>query len=171
MLFRSKSEGKTIRFIFLDTNPFVKKYLEKSKEYADVAKQDTTEQLSWLDSLLTRNEDIKIVVGHHPVYSSSKSHGNTPELIEKLEPRFKKHNVQLYLAGHDHDLQLQIPEGKTNYVISGSGSKLRPAFSEKYTKYAQSIAGFALISINGSSYSLQFINQFNKVTYSYKGTF
>jgi predicted MPP superfamily phosphohydrolase len=163
--------GKTIRFIFLDTNPFVKKYLKDNLEYADVAQQDTSKQLQWLDSLLLRNEDLKIVVGHHPVYSSSKRHGNTPELIASLEPRFKKHNVQLYLAGHDHDLQLQQPDGKTLYVVSGAGSELRPATSAPYTKYAGSVSGFLVVSIKERGFTLRFVDKNNALVYSYKGSF
>lgn len=169
--FVKETEGKILRFIFLDTNPFVKKYLKHSEEYADIAKQDTAKQLQWLDSLLTRNEDLKIVVGHHPVYSSSKRHGNTPELIEKLEPRFKKYNVQLYLSGHDHDLQLQKPEGKTHYIVSGAGSELRAVSSENYTKYAGSVAGFALLSIKGNNYTLHFLDKNNMVVYTHSSTF
>jgi tartrate-resistant acid phosphatase type 5 len=167
---KSTKDKKTIRFIFIDTSPYVKKYHKGG--YADLAKQDTARQTRWLDSLLANGkEDLKIVIGHHPVYSTGKKHGNTPELIELFEPKFKKYGVDIYFAGHEHDLQHQKPEGKTDYFVSGSGSEVRPTGKEAYTKFSESTPGFALFSIMGETYTIHYIDQLGKVIYSYSSKF
>ena len=159
---------KDVIIIFLDTNPFVKKHYKKQGEYADVARQDTLRQLQWLDSTLVNSkEKWKIVVGHHPVYSTGSKHGSTPELIQTLKPILEKHHVPLYLAGHDHDLQFQKPANSSvNYLISGSGSEVRPNTPDPaMTKYAAAVAGFMAISILDNKLTVYFIDKKGNVIY------
>lgn len=163
-------QGKTLRFIYIDTNPMVKKYHKESEKYSDLTLQDTAKQFKWIDSLLTNSkEDWKIVVGHHPVYSSSQKHGNTQELIEWLAPRMEKAGVQAYFCGHDHDLQHNKPAGTSvDYFLSGAGSEVRQN-SEKadYTKFVQATPGFAMVVIYGQTFNMYFIDKNMKVVYAY----
>ena len=155
------------RFIFLDTSPFVKKYHKEKESYADLAKQDTARQIRWLDSVLASStETWKIVVGHHPVFSSSKKHGDTEELKVWLKPRLERYNVQIYFAGHDHDLQHQKPAGSSvDYIISGGGSENRPTGTYEHTKFAEGISGFALASLKADSFKLYFIDYKGNIIY------
>lgn len=164
---KAVSDSVQARFIFLDTSPFVRKYWRAKEEYADLALQDTVKQLQWLDSLLTHaQESWKIVIGHHPVYSAGTKHGNTQEMIEMIMPRLKKYGVQLYLAGHEHDLQHLRPErSKVDYIISGAGSEVRPTGKNIYAKFSSSTPGFALVSITGDSLFLNFVSNQGKVIY------
>ena len=161
------NDTATVRFIFLDTSPFVKKYHKEKESYADLVKQDTARQVKWLDSVLASStEKWKIVVGHHPVYSSSKKHGDTEELKSWLKPRLEKYNVQVYFAGHDHDLQHQKPAGSSvDYIVSGGGSENRPAGKYEHTKFAEGISGFVLASLKADSLKLYFIDYKGKVLY------
>lgn len=44
-----------------------------------------------------------------------------------MEPLLEKYGVQLYLAGHDHDLEhIWQPGRRTHHVVSGAGSQTRP---------------------------------------------
>ncbi len=96
----------TVEFFFLDTSPFVTEYHTESKYKARVAGIDTRAQVHWLDSALAASRSQwKIVVGHHPVYSASPKHGDTPELIASIQPLLEKYHAQVYLCGHDHNLQ------------------------------------------------------------------
>jgi predicted MPP superfamily phosphohydrolase len=165
--------GKKARFVYMDTNPYVKKYHKEKEEYGDLAVQDTAVQTRWLDSVLTHSkEEWKFVIGHHPVYSSSKKHGNTDELIDMLKPRLEKHNVQVYLCGHDHDLQHQKPAtGGVDYFVSGAGSEVRdtPPYTD-ITKFAKNSAGFAMVCIKNDQMTLYFIDTKQNIVYQYTRT-
>ncbi len=165
-------DGKQVRFIYLDTNPFVKKYHLEASDYSDIAIQDTARQMRWLDSVLAvSKDDWKIVVGHHPVYSSSKKHGNTEELIRILKPRLDKNKVQAYFCGHDHDLQHQKPKGSSvDYFLSGAGSEVREkdvSITEN-TKFAKAIPGFAMVTIKDGRFQLFYIDKDLNVVYHYE---
>lgn len=157
------------RFIFIDTNPFVEKYHKQNGKYGDLAKQDTTAQFRWLDSVLTSSkEEWKIVIGHHPVYSSSKKHGDQPELHRRLKPLMEKHGVDFYFCGHDHDLQHQKPEGSTiDYVVSGAGSETRDAGTGPHTKFSRAISGFVAVSMTPKKAKLYFIDHTGRVIYKF----
>jgi predicted MPP superfamily phosphohydrolase len=161
-------DKKTLRFVFIDTNPFVEKYRKSGGKYGDLLQQDTTRQLHWLDSVLSVSDsEVKIVVGHHPVYSSSPKHGNTPEMIRTLKPRLEKYKVHAYFCGHDHDLQHQKPEGFVDYFLSGAGSEVRETGTFPFTKFAKSNPGFALVSVTGDVFTLYYIGIKGEVLYKY----
>lgn len=96
-------------------------------------------QGAWLDDALAASAaPWKIVIGHHPLYSNGQ-HGNAGEYdgVPALGlgvKRFLEERVcgraDLYLAGHDHDLQWLQPRedacGATELVVSGAGSSARP---------------------------------------------
>jgi predicted phosphodiesterase len=84
------------------------------------------EQIQWLeDELKASNSDWKIVVFHHPLYSSGEYHGSDIRLREVLEPLFVKYNVSVVLNGHDHIYErLKIQKG-IQYFVVGSGGQLR----------------------------------------------
>ncbi|MBC8109597.1 MAG: metallophosphoesterase [Verrucomicrobia bacterium] len=111
-----------VRFVFIDTCPFVKGYQNNRKSYPDLAAQDTTRQLQWIDSVLANSRETwKIVVGHHPVYSIG-DHGNQHELHTQFKPILEKYKVQAYFCGHDHNLQYHhLPNTSVHYLVSGAG--------------------------------------------------
>lgn len=83
-------------------------------------------QKRWLaDKLAKSNASWKIVAGHHPVYSSG-LHGASKTLLKELKPLLEKHNVDLYLAGHDHNYERFLPMNGVTYIVSGgAGASLR----------------------------------------------
>ncbi len=97
-----------VQFFALDTDPIERQV-------------DVSEQLAWLDRELGKSTARwKVAYGHHPIYSSGVGHGGSPEQAVLL-PLFKQHHLALYLAGHDHHMELQRPEGGVTFVISGAG--------------------------------------------------
>ena len=73
-------------FVHLDTAPFVAAYYKKTSGYR-VQGQDPKAQVRWLESVLAESPARwKIVVGHHPIYSSAPGHGDTKELIAGILP-------------------------------------------------------------------------------------
>ena len=83
------------------------------------------EQIEWIEKeLKDSNEDWKIVVFHHPLYSSGGRHGSDLRLREILEPLFIKYNVSVVLAGHDHFYERIKPQHGIVHVVVGSGGML-----------------------------------------------
>jgi tartrate-resistant acid phosphatase type 5 len=81
----------------------------------------TEEQKRWLDrALAASTAPWKVVYGHHPIYSNGQ-HGDTPEMIAEILPLLQKHKVDVYLAGHEHDLQALRPEEGVYFFVSGAG--------------------------------------------------
>lgn len=156
------------RFIFTDTSPLVNKYYEEKDEYSKVATQDTAKEMQWLHTTLANAKEQWIfVIGHHPVFSASPKHGNTPELIKKFKPLFDKYNVDFYFCGHDHDMQHLKPAGsKVDYIVTGSGGEIRPTGKDANTIFSKSEPGFTLISISGKELTLSFISSKGQVVYS-----
>jgi hypothetical protein len=42
-----------------------------------------------------------VMCGHYPIFGVG-SHGDTNELIQRLQPLVEKYGVNAYLSGHDH---------------------------------------------------------------------
>jgi tartrate-resistant acid phosphatase type 5 len=124
-----EENGIRTYLIFLETNHYPSDFTQESI--------DNDEQKRWLESQLStedaRNADWRIVVGHHPLYSVGRhgvNHGDTDrmsKLKEELRSLFCQGNVNFYLAGHDHHLELDaIPceEGKpVMQILSGAAAK------------------------------------------------
>lgn len=158
--------AKGVTIIFLDTNPFIKSY-HRVPGHPDIARQDTSAQLRWLDSTLAASQSkTKIVVGHHPLYSSG-WHGNNKDVVEKILPRLEKYNVAIYFSGHDHHLEHIKTDGqKTHHIVSGAGSQLRAVKGKgKRSKFAKSVAGFAAVSIKEKDIKIYFVDEKGKVVY------
>jgi hypothetical protein len=93
-------------------------------------------QLSWLDDTLAASRARwKIVFGHHPLYSVG-AHGREDaavghpqaKLRELLSPLLCRHQA-LYIAGHEHLMQLnELPCGSLS-IVSGASAKARAAFA------------------------------------------
>jgi tartrate-resistant acid phosphatase type 5 len=148
----------SLDLFFIDTSPFVTQYRAESA-YKNLAGIDTKAQVHWLDSAMAASTaQWKIVIGHHPVYSSSPKHGNTPELIANIKPLLEKYHAQVYLCGHDHNLQ-HSRVGAVDYFVSGGGSEARPAGRAPYTKFSRTSPGFLAVEMSPSWLHAQFINQ------------
>lgn len=158
-------DGGVIRFLFIDTNPLHDEYYYKPN-YRAVLDQDTTAQLQWIDSMLTAEVDWKIVVGHHPLYTGGSRKNDQNYVRKHLEKIFDKHHVDLYLAGHEHDLQYIKPEGHpTHHFISGAGSRVRETGVISPTHFARSEQGFLSTGITKNKILCQFISVYGEIVY------
>ncbi len=158
-------DNTTLLIVMIDSNPLLMGYrgMKKDGTYDsfidEINSQNPDWQLVWIDSVLSNSTaKWKIVVGHHPVYTGGE-HGNSKDLIEKLEPLLEKYKVDMYLAGHDHDMQYLKKEGSSvNYFVSGAGSKLRETGPMEYTKFCKSINGFLGVSVSGENIKASFVD-------------
>jgi predicted MPP superfamily phosphohydrolase len=155
---RKVNDSISARFIFLDTPPLVEEY-HRGNGYPDVAVQDTAKQVQWLNDVLANStEQWKIVFGHHPVYSASKTHGNTPEMIQRVKPLLEKYHAQFYFCGHDHDFQHLREKGKdVEYVVTGTGGEPRPCSTDAHSVYSHSAPGFSEVTFHGDSIRVVFM--------------
>ncbi|WP_303674943.1 metallophosphoesterase [Vampirovibrio chlorellavorus] len=83
-------------------------------------------QQRWLAKALHASRTPwKVVMGHHPIYSSG-DHGLNSGLRKTLEPILVKEKADLYLAGHDHEYERFQPiQGVVHLVSGGGGAYLR----------------------------------------------
>lgn len=80
------------------------------------------------------SQDIK-----HPFYQ---------QMISEIESVVKGHTNVIYVAGHDHSLQL-IQDSSYNFIVSGSGSKnSRVNKSRKHTLFASKMNGFWTLDVS-----------------------
>jgi predicted MPP superfamily phosphohydrolase len=84
------------------------------------------DQIAWLEKeLKDSQEEWKIPVFHHPLYSSGERHGSDTQLRDRLEPLFVKYGVSVVLTGHDHFYERVKPQKGITYFVTGSGGQLR----------------------------------------------
>lgn len=158
--------GATALIVFIDTSPLNPDYAHSDK-YQAAYSQGTKKQLNWLEQTLSQSQHTwKIVIGHHPLYSSGKRYGKTDAIKDVLEPILTKHNVDVYIAGHEHDLQHnQIDGQRLVHIVSGGGSEVRPVGRYPFTQFAKSTGGFVAVSLNDQKMALNFIDHQGEVIY------
>jgi tartrate-resistant acid phosphatase type 5 len=166
---RKVNDSVSVRFVFLDTPPLVEEYHQKSEEYPEIVKQDSIKQIKWLQKVLKDSKEQWILVfGHHPVYSASMKHGNTPELIHRIKPLLEKYHAQIYFCGHDHDFQhLREKGGKIEYIVTGTGGETRVNSKNDMTLFSGSEPGFSVVSLKADSLRLCFVGLQGKIIYSF----
>lgn len=154
----SSSRSPLVDIFFIDTSPLVHSYRAKvhSKIAENVASQDVAAQLAWLDRALAASiAPWKIVVGHHTLRSGGSAHGDTAEMVAQVLPILQRRGVNVYMNGHEHDLQ-HIRRDGLDYICSGAGSEVRPTGAVEGTRFALARSGFAVIDIDAASLKLEF---------------
>lgn len=157
---RSAPDNARIGFFAIDTSPMMAEYYIDGAQKVKVGpeKKNVSVQLAWLDDALKNSKaDWKVVIGHHPVYSGKIQKGSavpvvgepggSPELIAQLDPILQRHQVALYLNGHEHDLQ-HVVHGVTHYVCTGAGSKTAPKCAMSGSDFCSLQSGFVACSVN-----------------------
>ena len=162
------NDSISARFIFLDTPPLVEEY-HKKDGYPDVVNQDTAKQMRWLKEVLSNAKEQWILVfGHHPIYSASKKHGNTKEMIAGVKPLLEQYHAQIYFCGHDHDLQhLHEKGGKVDYIVTGTGGETRECSSNELSIFSKSEPAFSAVSMKGDSLRICFIGVKGNIIYNF----
>ncbi|HWH08699.1 MAG TPA: metallophosphoesterase [Candidatus Thermoplasmatota archaeon] len=87
---------------------------------------------AWVEEQLARPAAWRVVYSHFP-YASNGKHGNGSEELRAFLERHVCGKADLYLAGHDHDLQWLEEQPAcpgTELVISGAASQARPLAGE-----------------------------------------
>ena len=90
---------------------------------------------------------------------------DTKAIRSSLKPLFDKYGVDVFLAGHEHNLQ-HIVTGKLNHLISGAASEKTSVKLGPEGRMAASEYGFMVLSIMPRELLVQTINDSGKVIYS-----
>ena len=163
-----------ITFLALDSNMPRPDGKEKGRDFTLTPDQQA-EQLAWLTTELERPRTTPYlgVIAHHPVYSNG-PHGDHAVLIRDWDPLFRKHRVDVYMAGHDHDLQhLEFAGHPTSFFLSGGGgADLYPLKIEPSQRgpYAQKVYGFSHISLSRRDMTLRHLDQRGNIVHAFSRT-
>ena len=86
---------------------------------------------AWLDrAIAASTARWKVVYGHHQVYSATRL--DNPRLIRDLVPLLD-HRVDVYLCGHDHNLQALKSDGGVRFFVAGGGGVPSPSVTVPVT--------------------------------------
>ena len=121
----------------------------------------------------------KIVIGHHPRYTSGEHYWDNQALGFAGLFDFQKAvfcGTDMLLTGHDHNREF-IDKGRdadcpnTHFVISGSGSKTRESFEytptdDKQLYYEEMTEGYAYLEFTDHTLLFQFIDRTGAVNFS-----
>lgn len=164
-----------ITVLFLDSNAPIDDGKQRLHRYFTLTNAEYAEQLQWLTKELEkpRAAPFLAVAAHHPIYSDG-PHGDHAALIRDWDPLFRKHKVDLYLAGHDHDLQhLEFENHPTSYFLSGGGGanlynlKIDP--SER-GPYGQKVYGFSHLSASSGKLTLRHLDATGRTLHAFTKT-
>ena len=132
--------------------------------------EEQAEQLRWLEGELhkPRTTPFLAVVAHHPIFSNG-PHGDHAVLARDWDPLFQKYKVDLYMAGHDHDLQHLEFEGHptTHFLSGGGGADLYVLKVDDMDRgpYAQEVHGFSHLSVTAKALQLRHLDADGRLLY------
>jgi hypothetical protein len=127
----------------------------------------SAKQLKWLDEQLQKSQSRwKVAFAHHPIFSDG-YHGDNDTLKAQLFPVLKN-RVDLYITGHEHDMQhLQAVDG-VNFVISGGGGRsLRPPQPTGRALFAKEAHGFTILEANANELKVQLVGADSQVMHEF----
>jgi hypothetical protein len=111
--------------------------LEKLEPWAAPQTQAERDMVTWLDdALASSTARWKIVIGHHPLWSSSGGKFEQAKALRRLILPTLCRQADLYLAGHEHTLEVHTDDcskattgsnlAPLPQIVSGAAAKMRP---------------------------------------------
>lgn len=146
-------------------------YYQVKKPHVDIFVINTNSfgkdevQQRWLGKALGSSKATwKIVMGHHPIYTSGE-HGSSRSLMKTLEPILVQHRVDMYLAGHDHDYERFKPVQGVLHIVSGGGGAYLRDFEKPEANSLVRVKAhhFLLFEANEDSLKMQAIDKTGKL--------
>lgn len=136
------------------------------------------EQIKWLDSikkLLDTSCKLSLAFGHHP-YLSVGEHGDATSKVKIFLESTVVGKMDIYFAGHDHNLSDEGEVKGTTFIVSGAGAKLRP-LEKKPRVFAVSELGYVTLEVTRNElnvpiadYKFVTLNQDGKAEVVYQGS-
>ncbi len=114
-----------------------------------------------------------MVMGHQPLYSNG-VFGDNATLVNSWDSLFREYGVDLYVSGHNHDLEhLEFAGHPTSFVVSGgggawlTGQKSKSGSSDSH--FTQS-HGFTLLKVHPNLMTVRHIDPNGKVLHGFSKT-
>jgi hypothetical protein len=158
-------------------NPLVKVILLDGNFWPGaLTPQEKIAQRRWLKAELAKGTKAPWLwmVSHYPIFSQTdkSGRGDSAEHIREWGPLLKEHNVSLYFAGHDHNMQhLRVEDYPTSFLVSGAGGaglyETIPS-PRGFTDFAD--LGFNHMHVTPERFQVQFINAAGKCLHSFERT-
>ena len=150
-------ENPLLTLICLDSNIPGSKGLDLWPWSIVLTKQQHDEQQAWFEAELAkpRTTPFSAVAAHHPLYGNGQ-HRDNPKLIAQWDSLLRRHNVDLYLSGHDHDLQ-HLEFKRSSHVLyhlrrrRGGARRLDDAAPEARAMGSSCVRIYRLADLKGGS--------------------
>lgn len=153
---KTSPNGVATDFFAIDTHPLIE------SQFGFAAEQE-----AWLRKALKASDARwKVVVGHHMIRSHG-GYGDQQVMIDRIKPILDSNNVDLYMNGHDHDLQyIKNPADKFYCLISGGGAGERDTGYGEHTIFAMTNGGFNYIAVSFSQIYIEFVSADGKILFT-----
>jgi acid phosphatase len=152
-------DGEVVQFFVLDTTPIARAY------------PGFRQQLEWLEAELAKSSARwRVVFGHHPLYSHVPRRGHNRLVIHLLEHLFVRYGVDLYIAGHDHILDVLKPVRGVHYLVSGAAAGPDKAYKARWTDesyYTATNGGFSALRISSNEIVMEMIRMDGETEYAH----
>lgn len=144
----SGSSPATVEFFVIDTMPLRDRPMLALTRSA---------QLRWLEQAMSRSTaTYKLAIGHHPCLSGGPK-GGSSKVRWHASRIFTDHGLDLYLSGHNHDLELIESDRGWIQVVSGAGALPQAVAHVEGGRFAfGEQVGFTWISVRPDAIYLQF---------------
>jgi hypothetical protein len=126
------------------------------------------DELHWLDGELGKSKaHWKVVYGHYPIYTytyNSEAPVDNEDLIGRLVPVLKKNSVDVWINGHNHELQELPADGGLHFFVSGGGGATTSGIAPTYkgSSFRAGQYGFAVLEADEQHFDVKFVNQDGK---------
>jgi hypothetical protein len=121
--YKSLLAGGQVEVFFLDTTLFIPNQRGYREGHEGWRINKGKQELKWLArSLAASRAPYKVVIGHHPLYSSG-GNGKSSEgtrMQAALGPVLRGQGVALYVSGHDHHYERFAPVDGITHIVSGN---------------------------------------------------
>jgi len=127
-----------------------------------------TDQVAWLQEQLQASDARwKIVIGHHPLWSSSGHKFAQAQVLRQLLLPVLCPSADVYIAGHDHTLEVHeqscdgytdSPSGTLPHIVSGAAGKQRSINYKFAKRQAESMPGFESLWAEGMIWGFVHLN-------------
>src|SRR5436305_7702317 len=155
----SAVEGSLVTVLMLDSNRQVLTDAEWNAE------------TYWMEQELEKPRTSKWLVccAHHPLFSNG-DHGDNGVLQNTWGPLFRKYKVDLYICGHDHDVQhLEMPNCLTSFILVGGGGQgIRPMRVDVRGPFSKSTYGFGAINFTPKAMTVRLISKDGDVVHAFR---
>lgn len=156
--------------------------LDTNQIMTDPINGDAGPQIAWLENGVANSTATwKIAFGHHP-YISNGDHGNAGDYdnlegipfpfvsgdsIKEFVETSVCGKIDVYLCGHDHNIQWLEPKCGTEFIVSGAGSKSEglPGVNPAYFGMPET-EGFIYVELVDNSFTGTFYDKTGKQLYT-----